>query len=123
MKDAIEEMLKQEQIQPSNSPWSSPVVLVNKPDGTIRICIDYRKLNEITVPGAYPVLRISDILEKVGNAKFLSHFDLTKGYVVGIFQRKISLCDPIWTLRIFSYAIWNENLTCNIHTPNGQGVT
>lgn len=80
VKDAIEEMLKQRQIQPSNSPWSSPVVLVNKPDGTIRICIDYRKLNEITVSDAYPVPRISDILEKVGNAKFLSHFDLTKGY-------------------------------------------
>ncbi|XP_062569214.1 uncharacterized protein LOC134231291 [Saccostrea cucullata] len=80
VKKALNEMLEQGHIQKSNSPWSSPVVLVNKPDGSIRICIDYRKLNEITVSDAYPVPRINDILEKVGKAKYLSHFDLVKGY-------------------------------------------
>ena len=80
VKEALNEMLEQGHIQPSNSPWSSPVVLVNKPDGLIRMCIDYRKLNEITVSDAYPVPRVSEILEKIGKAKYLSHFDLVKGY-------------------------------------------
>lgn len=56
------------------------VVFVNKLDGIIRICIDYWKFNEIIVLDVYLVLRISDIFEKVGNVKFLSYFDLIKGY-------------------------------------------
>ncbi|KAK3091449.1 hypothetical protein FSP39_019925 [Pinctada imbricata] len=80
VKKALNDMLEQGQITQSKSPWSSPIVLVNKPDGSLRMCIDYRKLNEVTISDAYPVPRISDILEKVGNAKYLSRFDLTKGY-------------------------------------------
>ncbi|KAK3098880.1 hypothetical protein FSP39_023928 [Pinctada imbricata] len=80
VKKALNDMLEQGQITQSKSPWSSPIVLVNKPDGSLRMCIDYRKLNEVTISDAYPVPRISDILEKVGNAKYLSRFDLTKGF-------------------------------------------
>jgi hypothetical protein len=54
--------------------------LVNKPDGTLRICVDYRKLNEITLIDLHPIPRMCDIFEKIGNAKYLSWFDLTKGY-------------------------------------------
>ena len=55
-------------------------MLVNKPDGSLRMCIDYRKLNDISLSDAYPIPRISDILEKIGHSKYLSRFDLTKGY-------------------------------------------
>jgi hypothetical protein len=55
LKEALNEMLEQGHIQPSNTPRNYPVVLVNKPDGSIRTCIDYRKRNEITVSDAYPV--------------------------------------------------------------------
>jgi hypothetical protein len=67
-------------IRPSKSAWSSPVVLVNKPGGSIRICIDYRKLNMISLSDGYPVPRISEVFEQIGNAQYLSRFDLTKGY-------------------------------------------
>ncbi|XP_062586907.1 uncharacterized protein LOC134248532 [Saccostrea cucullata] len=80
VKESLNEMLEQGLITPSKSPWASPIVLVNKPDGTIRICVDYRKLNEITLTDPYPIPRMSDIFEKIGSAKYLSRFDLTKGY-------------------------------------------
>ncbi|XP_062614536.1 uncharacterized protein LOC134276295 [Saccostrea cucullata] len=80
VKESLNEMLEQGLITPSKSPWASPIVLVNKPDGTIRICVDYRKLNEITLTDPYPIPRMSEIFEKIGSAKYLSRFDLTKGY-------------------------------------------
>ncbi|XP_062594943.1 uncharacterized protein LOC134256302, partial [Saccostrea cucullata] len=80
VKESLNEMLEQGLITPSKSPWASPIVLVNKPDGTIRICVDYRKLNEITLTDPYPIPRMSEVFEKIGSAKYLSRFDLTKGY-------------------------------------------
>ena len=76
----IKEMLDNNVIRPSRSPWSSPVVLVNKKDGNIRFCIDYRKLNQITKKDVYPLPRIDDCLSVLGNAKFFSTFDLVSGY-------------------------------------------
>lgn len=52
-------------IEPSTSPWASPVVLTKKKDGTWRFCVDYRKLNEITVNDVYPLPRIDDALSKL----------------------------------------------------------
>lgn len=80
VKKQLEDMSHQGIIRPSRSAWSSPIVLVTKPDQSIRICIDYRKLNEISLSDNYPIPRVSEVFEKIGNAKFLSQFDLTKGY-------------------------------------------
>lgn len=67
-------------IQPSNSPWSSPVLLVKKKNGEFRACFDGRRLNSVTVPDSYPLPRTDSILNRLRNAKFLSSIDLRKAF-------------------------------------------
>ncbi|CAM4561581.1 unnamed protein product [Caretta caretta] len=76
----IQDMLQMRVIHPSGSAWASPVVLVPKPDGEIRFCVDYHKVNTVTRPDNYPMPRIDELLEKLGRAQFISTLDLTKGY-------------------------------------------
>lgn len=73
-------MLEREVIETSNSPWSSPIVLVKKKDGTIRFCIDYRKINDVTVKDSYPIPRIDTTLDALSGAKWFSTIDLKSGY-------------------------------------------
>lgn len=76
----VKEMLQDDVIQPSRSPWASPVVLVEKKDGTLRFCVDYRKLNKITKKDVYPLPRIDDSLDRLRNARYFSSLDLRSGY-------------------------------------------
>ncbi|MCW5953889.1 MAG: reverse transcriptase family protein, partial [Propionibacteriaceae bacterium] len=76
----VDEMEANKIIQKSKSPWASPVVLVPKPDGSIRFCIDYRKLNKITKKDVYPLPRIDEILDSMIGMTFFSTFDLASGY-------------------------------------------
>ena len=66
----LQKMQDQGVIQPSSSPWASPVVLVRKKDGTMRFCIDYRQLNKVTKPDVFPLPRIVDLLDQLGKAQF-----------------------------------------------------
>ena len=76
----IREMLKKDIIEPSNSPWSSPIVLVKKKDSTYRFCVDYRKLNAVTVKDAYPLPRIDSMLDSLSGSSLYSTLDLATGY-------------------------------------------
>ena len=76
----LSQLLTQGRIEASNSPWSSPIVLAKKHDGSYRLCIDYRKLNAVTVKDAQPLPRSDDILESLGGAKWFSCLDLASGY-------------------------------------------
>ncbi|KAL0185140.1 hypothetical protein M9458_020837, partial [Cirrhinus mrigala] len=76
----IQKMLKLGVIEPSRSPWSSPIVLVPKPDGTLRFCNDYRRLNEVSDFDSYPMPRVDELLERLGRARYITTLDLTKGY-------------------------------------------
>ena len=77
---AIDEMLDANVIRRSRSPWSFPVVIVDKKDGSKRFCVDFRKLNQISKKNSYPLPLIDDILALLGNAKFFSSLDLKSGY-------------------------------------------
>ena len=73
-------MLKKGVIEPSSSPWTSPIVSVKKKDGSTRFCADYRKLNEVTVKDSYPLPRIDDCLDALAGCRWFSTLDLCSGY-------------------------------------------
>ena len=70
VEEQVEEMLENNIIKPSNSPWSSPIVLVRKKDGTWRFCIDFRKLSDVTVKDAFPLLQVADLVDTLAGHKY-----------------------------------------------------
>ena len=76
----IKEMLEGGIIEPSASEWCSPMVIIKKNNGALRICVDYRKLNSVSQVDAYPMPRIDEILDQLGKPQFISTMDLTRGY-------------------------------------------
>lgn len=76
----VKEMLHLGVIKPSRNTWRSPVVLVLKPDGTIRFCIDYREVNKIAMFDAYPMPQVDILIGQLGHPQYLLALDLTKGY-------------------------------------------
>lgn len=81
IEDAVSDMLDQGIISPSTSPWASPVTLVPKPHGgDMRFCVDYRRLNAVTVKDKYPLPLIQDVFDTVGQGKVFSVLDLRSGY-------------------------------------------
>ncbi len=76
----IDSMLEKNIIETSDSPWSSPIVLVKKKDGTTRFCIDYRKLNSVSIKDAYPLPRIDESLDCLAGSKWFSTLDMASGY-------------------------------------------
>jgi hypothetical protein len=80
LKKQLKKLLAQGFVRPSASPWGSPVLFVEKKDGTKRMCIDYRTLNSMTIKNKYPLPRIEDLLDRLKKAKFFSKIDLRSGY-------------------------------------------
>ena len=78
--ECVAEMLTGGQIEASDSPWSSPVVLVTKKDGSTRFWVDYRQLNDATMKDAYPLPRIDDTLDMLAGKQWFSTLDLASGY-------------------------------------------
>ena len=67
-------------IRPSNSPWGAPAIFVSKKDGSMRMCIDYRELNKVTIKNKYPLPRIDDLMDQVRGSRVFSKLDLASGY-------------------------------------------
>jgi hypothetical protein len=86
-------------MRPSSSPWAAPTLFVTKKDESLRLCIGYRALNEVTVKNKYPPPRIDDLFDQLGRAKYLSKIDLWSGY----YQLKIQLEDMPKTAFVTRY--------------------
>ncbi|XP_035549700.1 uncharacterized protein K02A2.6-like, partial [Juglans regia] len=80
LKTQLQELVDKRFIQPSTSPWGAPVLFVKKKDGTLRMCIDYRELNKVTIKNKYPLPRIDDLFDQLQGAAVFSKIDLRSGY-------------------------------------------
>jgi hypothetical protein len=89
LKEHIRELLERGFIRPSASPWGAPMIFVSKKDGTQRLCVDYRALNEVTIENKYLLHRVDDLFDQLYGACVLSKIDLRSGY----HQLKVQECD------------------------------
>jgi len=80
LKLQLDELLQKGFIRPSVSPWDALVLFVKKKDGTLRLCIDYRELNKITIKNKYHLPRINDLFDQLQGAGVFSKIDLRSGY-------------------------------------------
>ncbi|XP_043263107.1 uncharacterized protein LOC122403574 [Colletes gigas] len=103
LRDEIDEMLQKDIIEESESPWAAPVVMVAKKDGGVRVCVDYRRLNAITVTDTYPLPRIDDLIHATTSTRFMTTLDLRSGYwqipVHQKDQEKTTFVTPFGTYR------------------------
>ena len=80
LKTQLQELIEKGFIQPSSSPWGCPAIFVKKKDETLRLCVDYRPLNEVTIKNKYPLPRIDLLFDQLAGAKVFSKIDLRSGY-------------------------------------------
>lgn len=103
--------------EPSYSAWSSPCILVPKPDGTYRFCTDYRKVNSLTKVDSFPLPRMDDCVDRVGAAKYVSKLDLLKGYwQVPLSERAKEISafvtpDGLWSYSVMAFGMKNAPST------------
>ncbi|XP_017474733.1 PREDICTED: RNA-directed DNA polymerase homolog [Rhagoletis zephyria] len=113
----ITDMQEEGVIEPSASPWSSPVVLVKKKDDSTRFCVDYRKLSDITKKDSYPLRRIDDTLDTLSDAKWFSTLDLRSGYwqvELGSEDKEktaFSVGDGLWQFTVMPFGLCNAPAT------------
>ncbi|GFW51682.1 retrovirus-related Pol polyprotein from transposon 17.6 [Trichonephila clavipes] len=103
LRKQIEELLRQNVIEECESPYAAPVVLFPKPNGKLRLCVDYRKLNSVKKVDAYPLPRMDDLLNEATPTSFMSTIDLQSGYhqvkVADVYQDKTAFVYPFGTYR------------------------
>ena len=117
VKTLLEQMLEKGVVEPSSSPWASPVVLVRKKDGSMRFCINYRKLNEVTRKDAYPLPRIDVTLDTLHGSHWFTILDLLSGYwqvqVEEADKEKTAFCTPegLYHFRVMPFGLCNAPAT------------
>jgi hypothetical protein len=110
-------MLKNKIIRKSKSSWAAPIVLVQKPDGSTRFCVNYRKLNAVTKKDVYLLLRIDDTLNKMKGMKYYSSMNLAAGYWhVEIAEADKEKSAFICTMGLFEFNVMPFGLTNTLAT-------
>ena len=106
MRDEVDYLLNNGLAVPSKSPWASPCVLVPKEGGQMRMCTDYRRVNSVTVPDSYPIPRVDDLVDSVGQSKYLSKLDLLKGYYqISLTEQARKISAFITPFGLFEYLV------------------
>jgi hypothetical protein len=112
LKKLIDELSKEGYIRPSTSPWAAPILFVEKKDGTRRMCIDYRALNEVTIKNKYPLPRIEDLFDQLRGASVFSKIDLRSGYhQLRIRPSDIPKTTFITKYRLYEFTVMSFGLT------------
>ena len=117
IKDMLQDMQAKEIIQPSKSPWASPIVLVQKKNGGTRFCVDYRKLNNLTRKDAYPLPRVDDTLDTLAGSKWFTTLDLISGYwqveMAPEDKEKTAFCTPegLFEFNVMPFGLCNAPAT------------
>jgi hypothetical protein len=115
LKNQLPELLDKGYIRPSSSPWGCPALFVKKKDGSLRLCVDYRPLNAVTIKNKYPLPRIDVLFHQLAGAKVFSEIDLRSGY----HQIKILPCDVPKTAFSTRYGLY-EFLVMSFSLTNAQ---
>ena len=118
IRQEVEYMLNHGIIERSQSSWSSPCVLVTKPDGSIRFCTDYREVNSVTRTDSHPIPRMDDCIDRVGKATYITKLDLLKGYwCVPLIERAKEISafvtpqGPLYQYRVMPFGMENSQAT------------
>ena len=116
LREEVQYLLDNDFIEPSQSEWSSPCILVPKPDGTFRMCTDYRKVNSVTKTDTFPIPRIDDCTDNILQAKYVAKFDLLKGFwQIPLTERAKEISAFVTPVRLYQYKVMpNEELPSNI---------
>ena len=111
--ESVDKMLKMGIIEPSNSEWASPIVLVKKPDGSERFCVDYRKVNEVTIKDSFPMPNIESKLNKLHGSTIFTSLDCTSGYwQIKLSEKAKQISSFISNRGLFSFKVMPFGL-CN----------
>jgi hypothetical protein len=112
LKTQLQDLLDKGFIRPSSSPWGCPAIFVKKKDQTLRMCVDYRPLNEVTIKNKYPLPRIDILFDQLTGARVFSKIDLRSGYHQ-IYIRSEDIPKTAFTTRygLFEYLVMSFGLT------------
>jgi hypothetical protein len=103
--------------RPSKSPWASPIHVVPKPDGTYRVCGDYRRLNTVTVPDRYPIPHIHDLTNILHGKKIFSKIDIVRAYFhIPMYEKDIPKTAVTTPFGSFEFLYVNFGLKCAANT-------
>ena len=116
-------MLKRGVIEPSNSPWSSYVVLVTKKDGGVHFCVDYRVLNSLTKKDAYPLSPVAECLDALAGSQWFSSMDLNSGFWQVGLEKNSRECTAFSTsMGLFHFTVMPVGLVLTVNIFQAYGV-
>ncbi|MCO5549328.1 hypothetical protein L7F22_002797 [Adiantum nelumboides] len=117
LKEQLRQLIEQGFIRPSNSPWGAPVLFQKKKDGALRLCIDYRGLNQVSMKNKYPIPHIDELLDRLHGAKMFTKIDLRSGYhqirISDIYKTGFNTCYGHFEFIVMPFGLTDAPATFN----------